>query len=165
MTYVFQAAKSEDVEPVFFLYKKRVHWMDKSGIHQWNDQDYLSVYPMAYFEKQQKLGNLYVLKDRECIIGAVVILQRDDRWLDRDDFSAYYIHNLVTDPAIKGTGKTILIEAEQLAIRHGKHFIRLDCAVDNAFLNEYYSSLGYELAGYCVDGSYKGNRREKTLAL
>ncbi len=163
MTYIFQAAKPQDIESVFSLYEKRVEWMNKAGIHQWNDTDYLNTYPLSYYEKQQKLGNLYVLINEAFIVAAVVLLQEDERWKDREDSAAYYVHNLVTDPDIQGAGKTILFEAEQLAVRHGKRFMRLDCAVDNVFLNEYYSSMGYELAGQCADGPYKGNRREKML--
>ena len=163
MAYTFQTAKPEEIETVFELYRKRVCWMDEIDIHQWNKTDYLSTYPVDYYHEQQRLRNLYVLKKNDYIIGAVVLLQSDDRWLDRTSSSAYYVHNLVTDPGIKGAGKEILAETEKLAIQKGKHFLRLDCAVDNAFLNDYYASMGFVLAGICKDGDYIGNRREKTL--
>ena len=57
----------------------------------------------------------------------------------------------------------MLAETEALAARQGKRFVRLDCAVSNAFLNEYYGSMDYELAGRCREGGYEGNRREKKL--
>ena len=60
--------------------------------------------------------------------------------------------------------ETLVEEAEMLAIRHGKQYIRTDCAVDNGFLNRYYESLGYASAGRCEDGAYIGNRREKKLS-
>ena len=163
MAYIFQVAKPEEVETVFELYRKRICWMDDVGIHQWNTTDYLSVYPIDYYREQQSLGNLYALKKDNSIIGAVVLLQSDDRWLDRAASSAYYVHNLVTDPSITGAGKVILVETEKLAIQNGKSFLRLDCAVDNAFLNEYYASMGFLLSGKCEDGPYIGNRREKQL--
>lgn len=97
------------------------------------------------------------------VAGAVVLLQSDDRWLDRAGSPAYYVHNLVTDPAARGGGRELLAQAEKLAVGHGKRFMRLDCAVDNAFLNRYYEGMGYQPAGTCEDGPYKGNRREKTL--
>ena len=34
------------------------------------------------------------------------------------------------------------------------HAVRLDCAVDNAFLNNYYDLLGYKMVGTCQDGTY-----------
>ena len=42
-------------------------------------------------------------------------------------------------------------------------FMRLDCAEDNEFLNSYYDSMGYRLAGRCEDGVYIGNKREKVI--
>ena len=163
MPHSFQLAKADDVNLIFGLDQKRVHWMDDMGIMQWNVTDYLEAYPIGYYAEQQMLGNLYALKDDKTVLGAVVLLQSDDRWPDRADSPAYYVHNLITDPAVSGAGREILAEAEKLAIRHGKHFMRLDCAVDNVFLNTYYGAMGYEFAGHCEDGAYAGNRREKKL--
>ena len=92
-----------------------------------------------------------------------MLLESDARWPDREDSAAYYVHNLVTDPAVRGAGRRMLAETEALAARQGKRFVRLDCAVSNAFLNEYYGSMDYELAGRCREGGYEGNRREKKL--
>ena len=50
-----------------------------------------------------------------------------------------------------------------MAVSEGKEYLRLDCAVDNPVLNEYYESMGYETAGHCQDGPYYGVRREKRL--
>ena len=47
--------------------------------------------------------------------------------------------------------------------QENKEFLRLDCDVDSEFLNRYYGSQGFELAGNCEDGMYKGNRRQKKL--
>ncbi len=163
MAYVFQEATSEEIEMIFELYKKRITWMDDVGIHQWNVTDYLRAYPIDYYSEQQRLGNLYVLKDNNMIVGAVVLLESDNRWLDRTAASAYYVHNLVTSPDIPGAGRVMLAEVEKLAARSGKLYLRLDCAVDNAFLNEYYAKMGFVVAGHCEEGAYVGNRREKAL--
>ena len=137
--------------------------MDKKRIQQWNTTGYLESYPVDYYTKQQSLGNLYVLTENSTIIGAVVLLQEDERWADKADLSAFYIHNLVSDPKVTGVGKRILAETEKMALHYGKSAIRLDCAKDNAFLNDYYASFGYKVAGICQDGVYIGNRREKLL--
>lgn len=162
MAYTFRLAAVGDIDDVFSLFEKRVDWMNQQNIHQWNDTDYLNAYPKSYYIRQQELGNLYVLADSH-VVGAVVLLQSDDRWTDRAGSPAYYVHNLVTDPSVGGAGRELLAQAEQLAVQHGKRFMRLDCAVDNAFLNDYYESMGYLPAGICEDGLYKGNRREKAL--
>lgn len=163
MTYTFQKAHVEDVNAVFALYEKRIYWMDEVGIRQWNIVDYLLLYPIGYYAEQQALGTLYVLKESSRIIGAAILLQSDDRWSDKADVPAYYVHNLVTEPTIKGAGKTMLAEIEKLAVRQKKHFLRLDCAADNDFLNRYYDSMGFALSGQCKEGVYTGNRREKVL--
>lgn len=165
MAYTLRPAAAGDIDAVFALFEKRVNWMNAQHIHQWNDTDYLNAYPRSYYVQQQELGNLYVLADNAdgAVTGAVVLLQSDDRWLDRAGSPAYYVHNLATDPAVKGAGRELLAQAERLAAEHGKRFMRLDCAVDNAFLNGYYENMGYLPAGTCEDGPYKGNRREKVL--
>ncbi|MGI5064547.1 GNAT family N-acetyltransferase [Treponema putidum] len=163
MVYTFQSAHSAEVEAVFALYEKRIRWMDEVGIRHWNVWDYLTVYPVAYYVTQQTTGNLYALKDNSCIIGAVVLLEHDNRWTDKADDHAYYIHNLVTDPVVKGAGKIILAEIEKLAICRKKGFLRLDCDSGSTFLNNYYGAKGFVLSGHCKDGAYTGNRREKTL--
>ena len=48
------------------------------------------------------------LKEKERIAGAVVLLSADDRWPDGQSASAFYLHNLVTDPYVKGVGRELL---------------------------------------------------------
>jgi len=163
MKYTFRTAETDDIESVFLLYKKRIRWMDKKGIRQWNTTGYLKAYPVDYYIRQQSLGNLYILTEGRTIIGAVVLLQEDSRWLDKPDFSALYVHNLVTDSKATGAGEKILMESEKIALQEGKYAVRLDCDVNNVFLNNYYDSLGYKIVGSCQDGAYIGNRREKSL--
>ena len=43
-------------------------------------------------------------------------------------------------------------------LRLGKAAIRLDCAENNLFLNDY-----YEKRGYRIDGEYKGILRQKNI--
>lgn len=96
-------------------------------------------------------------------MGAVVLLSEDERWREKKGEKAYYIHNLVTSVSAAGAGKQLLREVETMAVSEGKEYLRLDCAVDNPVLNEYYESMGYETAGHCQDGPYYGVRREKRL--
>ena len=162
--YKLNLAEPEEIPAIFSLYEKRVAWMDEVGIRQWNVSDYLTAYPASYYEEQRAAGNLYALHDGERIVGAAVLLQSDDRWPDRAADKAYYVHNLVTNPEAKGAGRALLALAEDMARANGMRFMRLDCAVDNQALNDYYASMGYEIAGTCEDGPYyKGNRREKAI--
>lgn len=161
--YIFRLAKNNEIDTIFSLYKKRIQWMDQSGIWQWNTTDYLALYPISYYEERQRREELYVLSRGSFIAGAVVLLKSDGRWPEEASSPAYYVHNLVTDPSVKGAGKIILSEAEKTAISRGMKFMRLDCAADNDFLNEYYDSMGYKLVGRCEEGVYIGNKREKNF--
>lgn len=166
MEYLFRRATETDIIPVFQLYKNRVQWMEEKGLHQWNKTDYLNVYPINYYQKQSMYGNLYVLENKLSakIAGAVVLLHTDERWNHHSSENAYYIHNLVTDIYEHNIGKKILLEIEHLAIMDGKSFVRLDCAENNAFLNDYYASMGYLAVDRCHDGLYVGITREKKLS-
>ena len=142
MGYDFRLAKNNEIDTIYSLYEKRIQWMDHTGIQQWNTTNYLAVYPISYYTERQKSEEL-------------------QRWMKEAHSPAFYVHNLVTEPSIKGAGKIILSEAEKVASSKGMKFIRLDCAVDNEFLNEYYDLMGYKLVGHCADGHYIGNKREK----
>lgn len=162
--HIFKAAKPEEAEEIFHLYEKRVCWMNAKGMNQWNVTDYLERYPVTYYQEQCSMGYMYTLRTpKNILLGAVVLYPNDVRWLDKPKVPAYYIHNLVTDTSVKGIGEILLANVERLAINHGKHFLRLDCACDNEFLNKYYERQGFILSGICEDGKYKGNCREKNL--
>ena len=100
MGYDFRLAKNNEIDTIFSLYKKRIQWMDKSGIQQWNMTNYLEVYPISYYADRQRLGELYVLSKEDVVIGAVVLLQSDECWPQMADSPAYYVHNLVTELSV-----------------------------------------------------------------
>ena len=138
--------------------------MDEVGIHQWNNTDYLSAYPLDYYADMQRRGLLFALEgENGAIVGAVVLLPEDERWDGQPSRRAWYVHNLVTAVGASGAGKAILREAEKLAKVRGMEAIRLDCAEGNARLNAWYEAQGYFLRGTCTDGPYHGILREKLL--
>ena len=165
MEYIFQPAAPQELEAVFHLYEQRVSWMNEKGPHQWNDTDYLNTYPADYYREMRAKDCLYVLTDVATgkITGAAVLLSEDERWAECENEPAFYVHNLVTDSSASGAGRALLAAAEALGQAHGKRYMRLDCAVDSAFLNGYYESLGYRVAGQCEDGPYVGVKRQKEL--
>ena len=63
-----------------------------------------------------------------------------------------YLHNFVIDLTEKGAGREIIKAVEALAVNDHKERVRLDFSIDNPFLNQYYESMGYEMAGTCKDG-------------
>ena len=163
----FELRKAEEYEvsDIFELYVKRVEWMAENNIRLWIDTDYLHAYPREFYEHEQKAGNLYVLEDLSTGLSAAaaVLYEEDENWEDSSFAAAYYVHNLVSSTSYPGAGKTLLHEAEKLAAKHGKEWMRLDCGEDSIFLNSWYESMGYLYAGKCTDGPYTGNRRQKRV--
>ena len=166
MNYIFRKATQSDVAEAFLLYENRIQWMNERGYCQWNKTNYLSVYPMTYFNEQVTLGNFYVMENTatDKIYGSVVLLENDERWSEKLSGDAYYIHNLVTKLSEKEIGKRILLQIENLAAENKKKFLRLDCAADNAFLNSYYEAIGYSAVGIFSEGPYNGIKREKRIS-
>ena len=165
MEYKFLQANETMLDYIYELFIKRIDWMDKEGIKQWNVTNYIEAYPKNYYKKQIEERHLYVMTNSNKVVGAIVLLEEDDRWGDNHTCSAYYLHNFVTDIQTKGIGKKILKSVEELARKNNKSKLRLDCAEDNDFLNNYYENAGYLLVGKCTEGLYKGNKREKNLQL
>lgn len=164
MKYIFKLADKALLDKIYNLYEKRIEWMDEVGIKQWNTTNYNEAYPKSYYRNQIESNNLYVLlNDSFEVLGAIILTEDDYRWNDCSKYKAYYLHNFVTDNKVKGIGKVILKSVEELAKENNKQKLRLDCAEDNEFLNNYYENSGYILVGKCIDGVYKGNKREKTL--
>lgn len=159
----FCAAGPEQVDAVFALYEKRVQWMNANGIHQWNENAYLQVFPKEYYISQREAGRLYVWMEKNCVLGAMVLLEEDEGWIGQTEACALYVHNLVTEPSARGVGERLLSAAEAMARQQGLECMRLDCAADNEFLNRYYEKLGYQAVGQCTDGPYVGILREKKL--
>ena len=163
MGYKFLLADETKLDEIVDLIIERIKWMDRVGIKQWNVTNYMEAYPKQYYQRQINERRLYVIVEDSKVIAAVVLLEEDDRW--DDNISAYYLHNFVTDTNVKGVGKKMLEFVENLARENGKSKLRLDCAEDNEFLNNYYENQGYHLVGKCEEGLYKGNKREKNLAI
>ena len=161
---IFTKGSVKDADAILELIKKRIEWMDENNIEQWNKTDYLSFYPKEYFEEKAEAGQLYIMKNviSGRIVGAVVLLEEDERWRN-DGSDSYYIHNLVSDTDLCGIGKEIIKSCEEMALRKGKERIRLDCQDTNIKLNDFYSKLGYEYVESFREGRYTGNKREKIL--
>lgn len=165
--YIFRKASASEVQTVFQLVLDRISWMDEVGIRQWNVTDYVGRFPLSYYEQKQAEGEMFVLEEKatgEIVCGAI-LKEVDDRWPVDVKGSAYYLHNFATSTKKPGVGLVYLHLAEQYAATMGKEYFRLDCAVDNAFLNRYYDAQGYVVVGNCVHGLYKGLLREKMLSV
>ena len=161
--YIFRKALQQEIPEVFGLIMRRVAWMDRVGIRQWNTTKYDERYPLDYYEMRRQRDELFVLEDRAAgrILCVGALFHEDERWPDPE--SAYYLHHLAAEVDAKGAGSIFLQMAEDYTASQGKKYLRLDSAVGNRTLEDYYTSRGYVEAGRCTDGLYEGILREKKL--
>lgn len=137
--------------------------MDKKGIRQWNVTNYLEAFPKEYYLEKIEKKQLFVMKENGIVAACLALSEQDSCWDDTDNTSVLYLHHLATAQWAKGIGREMLSAAEKQAKKQGKTCLRLDCAVDNEFLNSYYEAAAYVLVGRCTVGNYIGNKREKQL--
>ncbi len=154
---------SGEAEEIYGLVLKRLDWMEKNGLHHWNDYDYTNLYPLSYYREKCARGEVYALEDTESgnALAAAVILEADSRWEDTE--KAYYIHNFASAIDAKGAGGRFVHAIEDLGREQGKTYVRLDVLKGYKILQNYYESMGYEAVGECRDGSYRGILREKKI--
>ena len=58
----FSPAVPEEADAVCALIAEHIAWMDRMGLHGWNEQGYLQIYDRAYFACHAAAGRLYVLR-------------------------------------------------------------------------------------------------------
>lgn len=160
---LFRPAEPHEVQAVFDLIMDRVAWMDTVGIRQWNATNYAQCYPLEYYEKRQQMGELFLLEDTQTgeILSVGALLHEDARWPEKAN--ARYLHHLASRPDKKGMGSVFLREAEKYISAEGADYMRLDSAVGNGTLEQFYTRGGYVEVGRCVDGLYHGILRQKKL--
>lgn len=163
--YIFNPAREEDLPAVFKIIDDRIKWMDVVGIKQWNVTNYWECYPEQYYRDKMNNGELFVLREKatDRILGVIALLKSDYRWVNDKD--ALYAHHLATVLDMKGKNlaKTIIEFCKEISRSHKKEYLRLDCAVGNDKLNNFYESLGFVYVEPVVDGLYYGNKREFKL--
>lgn len=154
--YTLRLASKKDIYDVINLIKERIDWMDEKGIKQWNKTNYLSSYPMSYFEDLVDDDLLYVLVDpNNIVVGAMALLEYDPRWPGYND--ALFVHNLVSKKGIPNLGKVMINKAIMVATSMHKKYLRLDASSDNQRLNHYYQEIGFEYIDSFDEGDYSGN--------
>ena len=151
------------MQAVFDLIMRRVAWMDTVGIRQWNTTKYDQRYPLHYYEMRRQMDELFVLEDTQTgtLVCVGALFHEDERW--PEPAKALYLHHFASDVSAKGIGDVFLKEAERYAAQMGMQYMRLDSAIGNKTLENYYTSRGYVEAGRCVDGLYQGILRQKLL--
>ncbi len=156
-----RSAEIGDIDNIIALIQKRIDWMDEKNLNQWNKTNYLDVYPKKYFMEGINNKCFFVAEEDGKVIGTMALYRHDPRW--EDGLDSVYVHHLTAEPGKAGVGRSLIKFAEEYAKNIPVDMIRLDSAVGNQKLTDYYEAMGYMPAGECVDGLYAGILREKKL--
>jgi len=140
----------ENIPELLTVTKACAQAMIANGIFQWNE-DYPSY---QAFEKDIELGQLWVLKEDDNIIGSIVISELIDdeykviEWLTPNAKNVY-IHRLAVHPNYQGKGlaQKLMDFAEGYAKENGSLSVRLDTFSVNKRNNTFYQKRGYQKLG------------------
>jgi ribosomal protein S18 acetylase RimI-like enzyme len=158
-------AKTDEYFIALNLLKEAAVWLKERQINYWQswlnpDENYKNWIKSGF-----NLGQFYFVEKNDEII-AMYRLQHDDEpfWGKRDD-SAVYVHSLTTKRKLHGEqlGYSILKIIEEIARQDNRHYLRLDCGVDNKALCQYYSNFGFKQTGTKVVNGSKEALFEKDI--
>jgi len=139
-----------DISELLIVTKACAKAMISNGIYQWDD-DYPSY---EAFENDIEIGQLWLIKSQETIIGSVVISDIMDEeykvieWLTPNTKNVY-IHRLAIHPEQQGKGlaQKLMDFAENYAKENGYVSVRLDTFSLNERNNIFYQKRGYRKLG------------------
>ncbi|KAG0244558.1 hypothetical protein BGW41_007321 [Actinomortierella wolfii] len=166
----FRNVKPEEIDIFIDILERAAAWMVANKLNQWYPGSFVAPKTHAHIENTIGRGNAYFIvkynnpnePSDETIIGTFT-LNYDDPfdemlWKDLvDDWTdGIYLHRLVVEREYKGfgLGPKALHFAEQMGLRHGKKYLRLDCMADNKLLKAYYR----EKAHFKEYDDYPGER-------
>ncbi len=140
-------ANSLDIDIVLQITKACNLFMRSKGIYQWTEK-----YPSyEVFEKDLERNELYVLENKERIIGCIVIstvideVYKPVKWLTTNKHNIY-IHRIAIHPEEqrKGYAQKLMDFAEGHAYKKGAVSVRLDTFSQNTRNQKFYEIRGYQ---------------------
>ena len=150
MTKIYKAISSQDAEEAFRIIQERCKWLRDKNIEQW--RYYTQWYGAEYFKGKTLEGKLYVAKSNNEVIGCIVVNDYDeDYWQNVDQSVALYPKNFATKVGFQGVGKTLEQFLVNLAHKHGKRYLRMDCDRTNPELRKRHESNGWICIEECVE--------------
>ena len=169
-----QLADSSDLSRLVELFQSAKKQLDQQEIFQWTD-----FYPSKeVIEKDLKDQTLFVLKNKQDLIGAVTLNDHQDEeyqsihWKFNAE-KVLVIHRLMVDPKFQNQGyaRQLMDFAEAFAKKHHYSSIRLDTYTQNKISFEFYKKRNYVLRGtvffkgrkdpfYCLEKDLKSTITE-----
>jgi len=147
-------AEHGDLERYIDMLEELADWLEIRGVKQWprgRVRQSSAYYADSIARREVQLAFL----DGE-LAGTLRLLMSDPIvWPEFAEDDAVYVYNLAVRRPWGGRalGGRLLDWVERRAAVLGRHFVRLDCKPDNAFLREYYERKGFIARGD-VDARY-----------
>jgi ribosomal protein S18 acetylase RimI-like enzyme len=141
-----EKAAFNDLEKLYAITKSCANHMIDQGVFQWNN-----YYPSKeILQLDIELQQIWKLVKKNSIIGIVVLSEIEDteyktvKWLTNSSHNLY-IHRLAVDPNFqrKGYAQKLMDFAENYAMEHHYHSIRLDTFSQNKRNQEFYEKRNY----------------------
>ncbi|KAF9109687.1 hypothetical protein BGX27_007338 [Mortierella sp. AM989] len=173
--FSFRQARPEELDIFIDILERAAQWMEANNFNQWIPGSFVAPKTRAHIANSISLGNAYFIisptrsatvsasnPTQDNIIGTFTLNYTDPfdemLWKDivQDWTDAVYLHRLVVEREYKGLGlgPKALMFAEMEGLKHGKHYLRLDCMADNKLLKAYYR----EKAHFKEFDDYPGER-------
>ncbi|WP_330237560.1 GNAT family N-acetyltransferase [Streptomyces sp. NBC_00525] len=159
----FRLADDTDLASVVRLRDDAARWMVARGVTgQWLPGE-LGV---DHFRRVMEHGEVWLAESADRVVGAWELWWEDEDAWGPQPSTAGYVHRLMVNhrSAPSGTGRQLLRVAERRVAETGRPLVRLDCLADNAPLNAYYLSAGYQVVGR-KEGKPQPDGRPKSFTL
>lgn len=157
---IVRRASEDDLDAILALVRRVVPLMRASGNLQWSES-----YPnRAVFERDLSLEQLWVAEEEKKIIGVAALtraLSPEYAQVGWDlSESSMVVHRLAVDLAQRGKGiaRTLMQQAEGLAVASGVAVLRVDTNAENHAMQRLILSLGYGFSGEFVFSDRPGQR-------
>lgn len=81
--YEIVLAQEKDIEYIYQLIVSRCKWFEEKRIKQWKMDYYPQYYNQNYFKEQVRTNHLYIMKDKNKVIGVMLLKEKDKAyWKD-----------------------------------------------------------------------------------
>ena len=148
----FRRAKINDLDHIILMYKDVCRYMEQNNVNIWNEE-----YPFKMFEADIQFQRLYVLENRQHIIGCFALCEDNDckrsfTWKN-DCLKSCYVERLAVNPIYnkQGMGSLLLKYCIQVCEYLKYDYLRLFVVDFNKPAIALYEKLGF----YKVEGLHR----------
>jgi RimJ/RimL family protein N-acetyltransferase len=153
-------ARAADLDTVMAILDEAAAWLVARRIRQWSSPHPPHVWACTAAAIARDEVYLAMITDEQAI-GTLQITWTDSYW-PHDPEQAGYVHGLAIRAHVYGyhLGAYLVDWAKDQVRQGGRHYLRLDCAAQNAALCHYYECLGFRFCGAIEDQDYQAHLYE-----